>query len=43
MTMRRTLLALVLACLASACTTLRPTVPPIEHWKVLPPAGYGDD
>jgi hypothetical protein len=45
--LRRTLLSLLLACLASlasACAGLRSAEPAIEHWKLLlPPAGYGDD
>jgi hypothetical protein len=41
--MRRAWIGLLLACLVSACTTLRPAEPPIEHWRHLPAPVYGDD
>jgi hypothetical protein len=37
------LLLLAAALSLSACAALRPADAPIEHWKHLPSASYGDD
>jgi hypothetical protein len=41
--MRRLVMTLLLAVLASACTTLPTNEPQIDHWRQLPLTGYGDD